>query len=256
MSRRYAPLARSSAAHAESWVGRMFPPGWCLAWLLTRVYGLRSEWETAAAYLEASRAAGTLQPITDPADIPAGAVIVWAGDPGHVAYAAGGSTIVTTDLPDRGRVGRADLEAVTAAWGLEVAGYTTTTPTGVELIREPAQPPALRFLKDPARPAGDPTRIVAAGTPVHVRDDGQTATLAGVLLEAPVMVVKSDPSRRHRVVKPGGAQLHAGPGGQLTANLSAGDLLSVRDQHTLEGTSWLQLSDGRQWVRASQVKHP
>lgn len=149
MSIRYAPHSRvdETTKRALAWIGRKYPPGWCLRWVATEVYAVPGLGDydgdgsaDAEDYWKAAVAKGTAVKISDPAKIPAGVMIMWtggSGDHGHAAYSLGGGMMVSTDLPTRGKVGRVKVDDVRRLWGLKLVGYITKSGNGWTLIRDP-----------------------------------------------------------------------------------------------------------------------
>ena len=152
MATKYAKHATDHRERALDLVGTKYPAGWCLRFVLSEIFGAPGigDWDGDGAadaedYLKAAKRAGTLNPIEDPEDVPAGALVLWTGgrnDHGHAAYSLGEGGIVSTDLPKAGRVGRVHIDAPNKYWGLALAGWVTTAPTGHRLNKGKAPAPA------------------------------------------------------------------------------------------------------------------
>lgn len=142
---KYAKYAGTSRQLALDYVGDSYPPGWCLRFCLTELYGVPGigDWDGDGAadaedYVRAAAGAGLLHKITSYDDIPAGVLVLWTGgrrDHGHAAYSLGGGEIVSTDLPTRGKVGRVDARDPERKWGLKPAGWVDRAVTGEQLTR-------------------------------------------------------------------------------------------------------------------------
>lgn len=148
MATKYAKYAGTSRKRALDKVGTDYPAGWCLKFCLVELFGLYGIGDydgdgsaDAEDYAKAAKAAGQLIAVTDTADIPAGALVLWTGgsrDHGHAAYSLGDGEIVSTDLPTTGRIGRVPIAKV---WpGLKLAGYVLVAPTGEHLVKPGKKP--------------------------------------------------------------------------------------------------------------------
>lgn len=62
----------------------------------------------------------------DAGDPPAGAPVYWSTDHpyGHVALSTGGGMCRSTDWPSKGKVGTVGISELSAAWGMELLGWT------------------------------------------------------------------------------------------------------------------------------------
>lgn len=62
---------------------------------------------------------------TNAATIPRGAPVFWQGGTwGHVAISLGDGTCLSNDVRRRGRIDRVRIDAISAAWGFRLLGYT------------------------------------------------------------------------------------------------------------------------------------
>jgi|SRR5262245_29468470 len=106
--------------NASRWVGKSYPPGFCLRWVRER-YGIDARYGSAAVAWRYAKDRRTSQPP------PRGFPVFYLGGPGgfgHVAISAGGGWIYTTDLPTPGRVGRVSWIEPARQWGHTYAGWT------------------------------------------------------------------------------------------------------------------------------------
>lgn len=130
---------------AKALVGTQFAPGWCLYFQLTKIFkvpGVADYDHDGAAdaedYWKAAVARGIVVKTNDPMAPPPGAQISWRGgsrDNGHSAYALGKGEMVSTDLPNRGIVGRVPVSMAREKWGLEMVGYVIKDGNGFTLIK-------------------------------------------------------------------------------------------------------------------------
>jgi hypothetical protein len=155
---KYASNADKHPQIALGWVGKKYPAGWCLRFCLRELYGVPGigDWDgdraaDAEDYVKASARADQLHKITDPDQVPAGALVLWTGgrnDHGHSAYSLGRGEIVSTDLPTRGKVGRVSIHRPADSWGLKLVGYVTHAVSGEKLTKgtgSKPEPKATRY---------------------------------------------------------------------------------------------------------------
>ncbi|MFT4299313.1 MAG: hypothetical protein QM597_06745 [Aeromicrobium sp.] len=126
--RRYAPHRGRAVARAAAWLGRSYPPGWCLRWAAYEIYGVPPHAVDAVAYWASAAARGHVTRTRSARRsrvIPPGALVLWTGgDHGHAAImAADGRHVYTTDLPTRSRIGLVPIEAIHDQWGYNLAGW-------------------------------------------------------------------------------------------------------------------------------------
>jgi len=89
---------------------------------------------------------GKVVKTSDPAKVPAGAMLFHAPRPGaksvggragHVAIGAGGGKEYSTDQPHDGRRGKVSIRSVEKAWGKKLLGYIVMTGDGITLTDRP-----------------------------------------------------------------------------------------------------------------------
>lgn len=148
MATKYAPHARDHRARALSWVGRSYPPGWCLRFQVIEIFGVPGVGDydgdraaDAEDYWKAAVARGRVVKTSNPDKIPAGALIMWVDpnrpDYGHAAYSLGSGWMVSTDLPTSGKVGRVRVSDVARKWGHKLVGYVVVDGNGYTLNKPP-----------------------------------------------------------------------------------------------------------------------
>lgn len=148
----YAPHTSTDALRrARGWVGKYYHPGWCQAWVVADIFGTGGvgDWDgDSAADAEdgwkkavARGKVVTAAQIGRYTDIPAGVACYWTGgsnDNGHAAVSAGSGYIFSTDLPNRGYIGKVPLGDVHTRWGLTFLGYVLIEGNGYTLTDPPA----------------------------------------------------------------------------------------------------------------------
>lgn len=153
MAIKYAPGAATARATALGWVGRKYPPGWCLRFQALEIFKVPGvgDWDRDRAadaedYWKAAVARGKVVKTSDPAKIPAGVMIMWTdpgrNDYGHAAYSLGGGMMVSTDLPTSGKVGKVKISEASRRWGHKLVGYVLVDGNGFTLTPKPPKPPA------------------------------------------------------------------------------------------------------------------
>lgn len=74
--------------------------------------------------------------INNYADIPAAVMLFWSGGSkgyGHAAVGIGSGQMISTDLPERGKVGRCPIALCEQKWGHKFLGYATVDGNGYDL---------------------------------------------------------------------------------------------------------------------------
>lgn len=151
MAIKYAPNASKARQTALGWVGRKYPPGWCLRFQALEIFKVpgvgdfdRDGHADAEDYWKAAITRGEVVRTSDPAKIPAGVMIMWTdpgrNDYGHAAYSLGDGEMVSTDLPNSGRVGRVKISEATRRWGHKLEGYVLVDGNGFTLAPKPKAP--------------------------------------------------------------------------------------------------------------------
>lgn len=120
----------AAIARAKSWVGRLYPAGWCQKWVVIEIFnsGGVGDWDGdgAADAEDGWKSAKRKVATSDPGSIPAGYPIYFLGgsrDHGHAAVSAGGGYMYSTDLPTSGKVGKVLIRQAESSWGVKLAGY-------------------------------------------------------------------------------------------------------------------------------------
>lgn len=151
---KYAPHTRTSAlALAKAKVGKRNVVGMCAHEVIVNILGIPGPWKWGGNgrafainyFLGAQKVVRT----SDPAKIPAGAVVIWGprphastvgGQAGHIAIGAGGGYCYSTDLPRTGYWGKVKITDVIRLWSKPLVGYVLVDGMGYTLTDPPAAP--------------------------------------------------------------------------------------------------------------------
>lgn len=189
---RYAPHAADAETRARASVGDPYQTGWCLRFVAHDLYGVdplvdRPKFDalgynTATDYWEAAEARGEVVKASTAKDLPAGSAVFWTGPEGtdgHAAFYLSGEKIISTDLPEFGRVGEAHLVDVAAAWpGYELVGAVLVDGNGVSLKPRDGAPPPRRYKVTAAEGARGTEGLSRSSATVKVAKHGATLTAA------------------------------------------------------------------------------
>lgn len=148
----YAPHTQTDALkRAKNWVGKSYRPGMCQYFTVIEIFGTGGvgDWDgdrspDAEDGWKAAVARGAVvhaKDIKDYSKIPGGLAAYWEGgshDNGHAAPTAPGGMIISTDLPNYGRVGLVPITMPHDRWGLKFLGYVTTEGHGLRLTDKPS----------------------------------------------------------------------------------------------------------------------
>lgn len=152
---KYAPHTQTEAlARAEAKIGKSNQVGMCAHEVIVNIFGIPAPWKWGgngrAWAVNYFKGAQKVVKTSDPAKVPAGAMVFFDARPGattnggragHVAVGAGNGNVISTDLPREGRWGKVSIRSVESTWGKKLLGYVLVDGMGYTLTDKPVPKP-------------------------------------------------------------------------------------------------------------------